>query len=158
MENPAVSSVTHDPNIVIFKLSPVPQGPQFLSDLFRQLAAKGVVVDIITQNRREDGGGQRLAFSVSREDLPLARGVVDGLVKETPAEVSLMEDVAKISVVGVGMRNHPGVAARFFEVLNRNDIDVHLVTTSEIKISAVIDKKLLPVAAESLHSEFNLDR
>ena len=66
--------------------------------------------------------------------------------------------MAKISVVGVGMRNHPGVAARFFEVLSRENVHVHLVTTSEIKISAVIEKDCLARAAVALHTEFGLDQ
>jgi len=65
--------------------------------------------------------------------------------------------MAKISTIGVGMRNHPGVAARFFQVLDAIQVPIHLVTTSEIKISAVIDKKNLEKAAEGLHREFHLD-
>ena len=69
-----------------------------------------------------------------------------------------MRDLAKISTVGVGMKNHPGVAARFFKVFSEADIPIHLVTTSEIKISAVIDKNKLEEAASALHSEFTLDK
>jgi aspartate kinase len=69
-----------------------------------------------------------------------------------------MPKMAKVSVVGVGMRNHPGVAARFFSVLAKHNIQIHLVTTSEIKISAVIDEGNLKMAAEALHSAFELDR
>ena len=86
---------------------------------------------------------------------------VDRHLKEfvdAKTEVSLIENMAKISVVGVGMRNHPGVAARFFNVLARHGVPVHLVTTSEIKISAVIDQANLSAAANALHTEFGLDR
>lgn len=155
LEQAVVSSVTHDPNTAVFKLFPVPAGPGFLADLFKTLAARGVVVDIITQSEAEEG--QRLAFSVTKEDIPLTRQVLKDIVKD-PSHVSLMENMAKISVVGVGMRNHPGVAARFFQVLAQNSIPVHLVTTSEIKISAVIAQTDLSRAAISLHTEFELDQ
>jgi aspartate kinase len=72
-------------------------------------------------------------------------------------EVQALDHVAKISTVGVGMRNHPGVAARFFSVLAAHGIQVHLVTTSEIKISAIIDRQHLEAAARALHTEFKLD-
>jgi aspartate kinase len=156
MENPVVSAVTHDPNTVIFELNPVPLGPVFLADLFRRLSDRGVVVDIITQS--EAPGGQRLAFSVTQEDLPLAQGVLQQVLHNLSCEVSMRENMAKISVVGVGMRNHPGVAAKFFEVLARENLTVHLVTTSEIKISAVIAKSGLASAAQALHTAFGLDR
>lgn len=155
MEDALVSAVTHDANTAVFKLFPTPAGSGFLADLFTALAARGVVVDIITQSDAVEG--QRLAFSVTKEDIPLARQVL----KETVAkvtEIQLIEDMAKVSVVGVGMRNHPGVAARFFRVLAKAGIPIHLVTTSEIKISAVIDQKHLATAANHLHTEFELDR
>jgi aspartate kinase len=155
MEQPLVSSVTHDANTAIFKLFPVPPGAGFLAKLFQTLAARGVVVDIITQS--ESPEGQRLAFSTTKEDVPLTRQVL----KETmppSTDVTAIENMAKISVVGVGMRNHPGVAARFFQILADNDIPVHLVTTSEIKISAVINQSSLSTAATALHTEFSLDR
>jgi len=155
MEQALVSAVTHDGNTAVFKLFPVPAGPGFLGELFETLAARGVVVDIITQS--ESAEGQRLAFSVTKEDVPLTRQVLKDMIKPG-TEVSLIENMAKISVVGVGMRNHPGVAARFFKVLAKNDIPVHIVTTSEIKISAVIDQKHLALAATSLHTEFSLDK
>lgn len=156
MENAVVSSVTHDPNTVVFEMNPVPTGPMFLAELFKNLSNRGVVVDIITQS--EVPGGQRLAFSVTQEDLPLAQTVLKQVTDKVPCEVAVRENMAKISVVGVGMRNHPGVAARFFEVLAREKVHVHLVTTSEIKISAVIEKEALARAAQAMHTEFSLDR
>ncbi len=161
MENPVVSCVTHDGNTIVFKMFPVPFGSVFLAELFEKLAAKGVVVDIITQSESEIDGNagvvQRLAFSVTKEDVALTKQV---LKEALPPSVGLemIEGMAKISVVGVGMRNHPGVAARFFRVLATQNIPVHLVTTSEIKISAVINQQFLPEAAKSLHTEFELDR
>ncbi|MFN7263013.1 MAG: aspartate kinase [Pseudobdellovibrionaceae bacterium] len=155
MENPVVSSVTHDPNTVVIKLNPVPAGTDFLAGLFDKLAARGVSIDIITQSQSESG--QRLAFSVTSEDLPLTNKVLDEVLANQKVERITMDKMAKISVIGVGMRNHPGVAARFFQVLAKQSIPVHLVTTSEIKISAVIDSERLKEAANSLHSVFDLD-
>jgi aspartate kinase len=154
MENPVVSSVTHDANTLVFKLFPVPFGPQFLAELFDKLATRGVGVDIITQSETE--GSQRLAFSVTKEDVALTKQVLKEALPSS-TQIEMIEDMAKISVVGVGMRNHPGVAARFFRVLAKQDIPVHLVTTSEIKISAVVHNAQLAAAAKALHTEFGLD-
>ena len=156
MEQAVVSSVTHDPNTIVFKLFPVPPETSFLSQLFTRLAEKGVVVDIITQSQSE--AGQRLAFSVTQEDYPLAETVLKDLLPANHVTKEVMPKMAKVSVVGVGMRNHPGVAARFFTVLAEQQIPVHLVTTSEIKISAVIDEANLKAAAEALHKTFELDQ
>jgi aspartate kinase len=154
MENPVVSAVTHDALTVVFKLFPVPQETSFLAELFTKLAARNVVVDIITQSQNESG--QRLAFSVTAEDRPLTQEVLKTFLPES-VSVEMLPDMAKVSVVGVGMRNHPGVAARFFEVLAENKIAIHLVTTSEIKISAVVEKDSFTRACEALHKAFELD-
>ena len=149
MENALVTAVTHDANTFVFALHPIPAGSQFLGDLFEKLAAKGVIVDIITQS--DTGSGQRLAFSVSKEDVPLTRQVLKEFLPTTVG-IETMEGMAKISVVGVGMRNHPGVAATFFKTLAEENVPVLLVTTSEIKISAVIDNVHLQKAAQRLSS------
>ncbi len=155
VENPLVSSVTHDASTVVIELQPIPPGTDFLATLFAKLAVKGVSIDIITQSQLEKG--QRLAFSVTQEDLPLTQQVLAEALQGQNIEKRISDKMAKISVVGVGMRNHPGVAARFFKVLADHQVAVHLVTTSEIKISAVIDLKHLSTAAESLHTAFDLD-
>ena len=154
MENPVVSSVTHDASTAVIKIFPTPKNSDFMSKLFGQLAERGLVVDIITQSHMEEG--QRLAFSVTEEDRVPAEKLVQELVDDS-SEVTVMKDMAKISTIGVGMRNHPGVAARFFKVLDEVQVPIHLVTTSEIKISAVIDKAHLEKAAAALHAEFSLD-
>jgi aspartate kinase len=155
IEQALVSSVTHDANTAIFQLQPIPAETGFLAELFSNLSSRGVIVDIITQS--ETTGGRRLAFSVTKEDIPLTRQVLrDTLPGEIRVDVA--ENRAKISVVGVGMRNPPGVAARFFSVLAKAGVKVELVTTSEIKISAVVDPTALSTLATALHSEFSLDR
>jgi aspartate kinase len=154
MENPVVSAITHDSATTVFKLMPIPAETEFMAKLFSELSAKGVSIDIISQSELEKG--HRLAFSVTSEDEPLVRNVLKSFLP-SGIEVQTLDHVAKISTVGVGMRNHPGVAARFFSVLAQHGIQVHLVTTSEIKISAIIDRPHLEAAARALHSEFSLD-
>lgn len=155
MENPLVAGITHEAATVIIKLDPVPSGTGFLAELFENLAKKGVSIDIITQSQSENG--QRLAFSVTAEDLPHTKLVLDEVLAGKNVEKILMDKMAKVSAVGVGMRNHPGVAAKFFQVLAHQNIPIHLVTTSEIKISAVIDESHLKAAAQSLHSIFEIE-
>jgi aspartate kinase len=155
MENPVVSAVTHDSATVVFKLLPIPAETKFMAELFTALSGRGVSIDIISQSEIEHG--HRLAFSVTSEDEPLVHTVLKDFLPKNVA-VQKLDQVAKISTVGVGMRNHPGVAARFFSVLAAHGIQVHLVTTSEIKISAIIDRQHLESAARALHSEFALDR
>lgn len=153
MENPVVSAVTHETSTAVLKLYPLPEGSTVLAKLFEALAEKGIVVDIITQSLGEKG--QRLAFSIPVDDLIQTEQIIKAQLGTV--EVKVMRDVSKVSIVGVGMRNHPGVAARFFRVLSDQGVPVHIVTTSEIKVSAVIDRMHLEKAAQALHSKFDLD-
>ena len=155
LENPVVNAVTHDSATTVFKLQPIPAETAFLAKLFSALSHRGVSIDIVSQSELEKG--HRLAFSVTSEDEPLVHTVLREFLPKNIG-VQVMDNVAKISTVGVGMRNHPGVAARFFTVLAAQSIPVHLVTTSEIKISAVIDRPRLEAAARALHTEFHLDQ
>ncbi len=154
VENPVVSAITHESATSVFKLLHIPAETAFMAKLFSALSLKGVSIDIISQSELEKG--YRLAFSVSAEDAPLVQGVLKGFLPPG-IESQMLDGVAKVSTVGVGMRNHPGVAARFFTVLAKEGIQVHLVTTSEIKISAIIDRARLETAARALHTEFALD-
>lgn len=156
MEKPVVTSVTHDANTAIIKISPLPIGVEILAQIFEVLSAKGVVVDIISQGQ-QDTTNQNLAFSVPTDDVALTQELLSKLLPSASG-VTVMTDVAKVSIVGVGMRNHPGVAARFFQLLSKQKIPIFLVTTSEIKVSAVIPKEHLELAANSLHQGFGLDR
>jgi aspartate kinase len=123
METPVVSSITHDASVVVLKLFPVPFGAKFLADLFEKLAERGVVVDIITQSQNEEG--QRVAFSVPEDDLNMALEVVASVVGPK-TQVVPMRGMAKLSAVGVGMANHPGVASRYFRILDKVNVPVHL--------------------------------
>lgn len=156
MEKPVVTSVTHDANTAIIKINPLAIGVAILAQIFEELSLKGVVVDIISQGQR-DANHQSLAFSVPTDDVALTQSVLAQVLPPN-SQVEIMTDVAKVSIVGVGMRNHPGVAARFFSLLSTQQIPIFLVTTSEIKVSAVIPKSNLELAAITLHHGFGLDR
>ena len=154
METPSVTAVTHERATIVVKLFPLPLGTEILASLFEELAQKGVVVDIITQSHRK--GKQRVAFSIPTEDKITVCQIAKEFHKE--AQIEILDNVSKVSVVGMGMRSHPGVAARFFRSLSELNISIHLITTSEIKISAIIDQKHLKKAINHLHSAFQLDK
>jgi len=153
MENAVVSSVTHETSTSVIMANPVEAGTNMLSQLFEALSNSGVVIDIINQAQTNEG--QRLAFSVPDEDKEQARKITQTVFPK--AQVNVMEQVSKVTIIGVGMRNHPGVAAKFFKTLSDLGVNVHLVTTSEIKISAIVDRAQLSAAAQALHSSFGLD-
>lgn len=155
MENPVVSAVSHETSTCVIKAYPIAEDSDRLASFFEALAERGIVVDIITQSQSELG--QRLAFSVNIED---REDAVREVQKHFPnaGEVEIMNDVSKVSIVGVGMRNHPGVAARFFRALANIGVKLHLVTTSEIKVSAVIDRQFLEKSVQALHTIFDLDQ
>ncbi len=155
MEAPVVSAITHEAMTSVIKVFPTPVGPGFMADLFDRLAEKGVVIDIITQSFSEEG--QRLAFSVHGDDVPEAEDILRSFLPST-AQITVINNMAKLSAVGVGMRTHSGVAGRFFRVLSKIETPIYLVTTSDIKISAVIEQSQLQQAAQALHSEFGLDQ
>ncbi len=154
MEAPIVSAVTHDPKTAVITMFPIPKGTAFIAKLFKALAKKLISVDVISQSYHP--AGQRLAFSVADGDLPEVKDIIYKMIDKK--NISIITNVAKLSIVGVGMANHPGVAARFFSVMKQKGMDLHLVTTSEIKISAIIDKKYLSQTAKALHKEFKLDK
>ena len=152
MEESTVTAVTHDTSLAVIKLYPLPLGVDVLSKIFGKLAKENIVVDIITQSYKDEK--QRLAFSVAKEDVPLSLEVLKKLLPDVQCVV--MENVAKVAIVGIGMKTHFGVAAKFFNTFSKNNIPIHLVTTSEIKISSIIDADHLKLALNSLHKDFNL--
>lgn len=154
MEHPLITAVTHEASTVVIKLFPLPSGSEALATLFDRLAQKGIVVDIITQSYIE--GQQRVTFSIPKEDKIIALDLLPTFLPECKIEV--LDDVSKVSVVGVGMRNHPGVAAQFFDVFSQMDVPIHLISTSEIKISAIVDQIHLEKAIRRLHTRFHLDQ
>lgn len=152
MEGSVVSAIAHDLNTQIIKLKSLPLGIDFIADLFTELGKKSVFVDIISHS--EIAGQSRLSFSIPKTDSEACLEALKNLVQEK--DLSIINNVAKISVVGVGMASYSGVAGRFFSVLKKTGAKLYLVTTSEIKISAVIDEKDLKRTAIALHEEFGL--
>lgn len=150
MESTVVSAVVQDTDTVMIKLFPIPPGVDFISKTFDALASQSIMVDVISQSYNSEG--QRLAFSIKKHDLSKVMQLLSPLFNKE--KISVIEDVTKISIVGVGMANHSGVAAQFFKILNKINVHLHLVTTSDIKISAIIDKSKAQSVMDSLHKHF----
>lgn len=154
MESPIVSAVTHDMDTAIIKLFPIPWGTEFIVNIFDHLAKKFIMVDVISQSYNSEG--QRLAFSVKEENISSVLQILSHLINEE--KISIIKDTAKISIVGVGMANQFGVAAEFFKIIHKCKAHLHLVTTSDIKISAIVDKKNAIDVMKELHNQFCLKR
>src|SRR5712691_3467373 len=158
MEQVIVAGVTADKNQAKITLTRVPDRPGIAAKLFGRIAAADIVVDMIIQNSSE-GGLTDISFTVSRSDaqqtLALARQSLADLGAE---EATLQTNIAKVSIVGVGMQSHAGVAARMFEALAAENINILMISTSEIKISCVIEDKYTELAVRVLHEAFQLDQ
>lgn len=153
-----VVGAAHDTNVAKIALTDVPDRPGIAHRIFSQLAAEGVNVDMIVQTNRKQQVTD-LVFSTSRDDLPLARNIIDKVREELQAGEALYSDnVAKVSIVGAGMVSNPGVAARMFEALAEIDANIHVISTSEIKVSCLIDEDKVEEAMRSIHAKFGLDQ
>ena len=153
MENPIISSVIIDMDACVIKLFPIPSGIEFISDVFNKLSEKSIIVDVISQSYTSEG--QRLAFSIKEEQISDVLKILSSLLEKD--KITLIKDSAKVSIVGVGMANQSGVAARFFKTLQKSSARLHLITTSDIKISAIVDKKNALSLMKELHKTFNLE-
>jgi aspartate kinase len=158
MESVVVTAVTQDKNQARITLKKVPDQPGVAAKIFDPIAAEGIIVDMIIQNTRA-GGKTDLTFTVPKAEFDRAMEIEKKVAAEIGAErVWGAEDIAKVSVIGVGMRNHSGVASIMFQTLARNNINIILITTSEIRISCAIEEKYSELAVRELHSAFGLDR
>lgn len=158
MEKEVVSGVTYDRDQAKITVVRVPDSPGVAARLFTPLSDHNIMVDMIIQNASTEGSTD-LTFTVSRKDLKEASRIVAAVVKEIGADrLEIDEDVAKISIVGVGMISHAGVAARMFAVLAAEGINIMMISTSEIKISCVVKTKYTELAVAVLHSAFGLDK
>ena len=156
MEQPFVTAVTHSSAEARVTLTGVRDEPGVAGRIFKALAEANVNVDVIIQN--EPVGGNQLAdlsFTVDRADLTTAKDTIAGL-GDVSLKVRTDEQIGKVSIVGAGMRSHPGVAAKVFEVLGQERINIEMISTSPIKISCVIDRERVPQAVQALHSAFEL--
>lgn len=152
-----VTGVAHDLNCTRFAIFDVPDQPGIAKTLFRGLADAGINVDMVIQSAMRDNRND-IAFTIEENDLDKAVPVVEKLVKEIGASGMFYgNNVAKVSIVGAGMQSNPGVAADMFEALADANINIHMISTSEIKVSCIIDEGRIQEAVQVLHKKFGLD-
>jgi aspartate kinase len=154
MDSVLVSGVTYDKDEAKITLLSVPDRPGLAAQIFTPIAEANIVVDMIIQNASEDGTTD-LTFTVPKADYKKAISLVEKTAPAIKAKgVTVDPDIAKVSIVGVGMRTHAGVAAKMFQVLARRGINIEMISTSEIKISVVINEKYTEQAVQELHKAF----
>ncbi|HEY4451410.1 MAG TPA: aspartate kinase [Solirubrobacteraceae bacterium] len=157
MEQPLITAVTHSVAEARLTLTGVPDAPGAAARIFGAMADANVNVDMIVQNEPVSAGGQaEISFTVPRADLRTARAALEPLTGEAFLELSTHEAMGKVSIVGAGMRSHPGVAAKVFRVLAEENVNIDMISTSPIKISCVIDLDRVELAVQALHSAFGL--
>jgi aspartate kinase len=158
MEDAVVTGITHDRSQAKVSLLRVPDRPGIAAQVFSALGAKTIVVDMIVQNISRDGFTD-ISFTVPRGDAARATAALDEIARAVGAQGVLRDErVAKISIVGVGMRSHSGVAARMFGAMSREGINIQMISTSEIAVSCVIEDKYTELAVRALHDAFELAR
>ena len=157
MEQPVVSGVMHDRNQSKITVKGVPDQPGIAANIFNALAEASISVDMIIQNVSAEGHTD-ISFTLHTTNLQEAMSIMEKKGQEVQAEsISSDSEISKISVVGAGMRSHAGVAARIFSTLSNNGINIMMISTSEIRVSCIIDTKNTEQAVRALHSEFKLD-
>lgn len=158
MESLVVSAVTHDKDQARITLRKVQDRPGVAANIFAPISEAGIVVDMIIQNTRVEGQTD-LTFTVPKEHFSTAMEIERKVAQEIGAEDVLGDKkIAKVSVVGVGMKNHSGVATMMFSTLARENINIMMISTSEIRISCIIEEKYTELAVRVLHTAFGLDR
>ncbi|MFO7569179.1 MAG: aspartate kinase [Smithellaceae bacterium] len=158
MEKEVVSGITYDRDQVKITVTHVPDKPGIAADLFIALSERHISVDMIIQNASAEGFTD-LTFTVSKKDMKEAQKIVESVAKEIGAKkVEVDDDVAKVSIIGVGMVSHSGVAAKMFKTMADEGINIMMISTSEIKISCVIQRKYTELAVMVLHDAFHLEK
>jgi aspartate kinase len=157
MEKVVVSGVAYDKNQVKITIIGVPDRPGIAARLFNSIAEANIVVDMIVQNISSDGKSADISFTVPKTDGKKAMKLAEGIARDLGAKgVDLRDDISKVSIIGVGMKSHSGVAAKMFETLAEHNINIMMISTSEIKVSCVIDVKYTELAVRVLHDVFGL--
>ncbi len=157
MEQPIVSGIAFNRDEAKVTVAGVPDIPGVAAKILAPIGAANIEIDVIVQNVSADNTTD-LTFTVHKNDMQKAVAVLEGVAKEIGArEVRSDDKVAKVSIVGVGMRSHAGVASTMFTALAADNINIQMITTSEIKISVIIDERYLELAVRSLHTAFGLD-
>ena len=156
MEQATVSGIAHALDEAKITVAGVPDVPGIASKILGPIGRKNIEVDMILQNTGADGLTD-FTFTVKRQDFAEALGMLESVAKEIDArEVSGDDAIAKVSIVGVGMRSHAGVATRMFDALAAENINIQMISTSEIKISVVVAERYMELAVRTLHAEFDL--
>lgn len=157
MEKVLVSGITYNRNEARISIYGVPDVPGVAAKIFGPIGDAGIIVDMIIQTARPDGKAD-LTFTVPRTDFKQALEIVKKIAEELKAErVEGDDSIAKVSIIGAGMRTHSGVATKMFETLAKHGINIMMISTSEIKISCVIDEKFTELAVRALHEAFQLE-
>jgi aspartate kinase len=158
MEQPLITAVTHSTSEARVTLVGVPDEPGAAARIFDALAEVNVNVDMIVQNEPAFAGGRaEISFTVVRDDLRDARAALEPLTGDLFETLTAHEEMGKVSIVGAGMRSHPGVAAKVFGVLAGEGVNIDMISTSPIKISCVIARERVEQAVQALHSAFELE-
>ncbi len=159
MERVVVSGVTYNKNESKIEVMRLPDIPGAAAKLFKPIADANIVVDMIIQTQSTEKGCADVAFTVPKSDFAKTLQIVKETVREIGGkEVSADENIAKVSIVGVGMRSHSNVATQMFSALANEGINIQMISTSEIKISCIIDSKYTELAVRALHDVFELDK
>ncbi|WKD48672.1 aspartate kinase [Microbulbifer spongiae] len=157
MEQPVVSGIAFNRDEAKLTIRGVPDTPGVACRILAPVGGENIEVDVIVQNISAVDGTTDFTFTVHRNDLGKAREVLERVAAELGAREVISDDkIAKVSIVGVGMRSHANVASRMFSALGEDNINIQMITTSEIKISVIIDERYLELAVRALHSEFEL--
>ncbi len=158
MEREIISGVTYDRDQAKITIVHVPDKPGVAADIFIPLSDKNIFVDMIVQNISLEGFTD-ITFTVSKKDLKDAQKIVEATAKKVGADqVEIDDQVAKVSIIGVGMASHSGVAARMFKALAKESVNIMMISTSEIKISCIIQRKYMELAVSVLHDAFELEK
>ena len=157
MEHPIVSGIAFNRDEAKVTIAGIPDTPGVAARILAPVGAANIEVDVIVQNVSADNTTD-LTFTVNKGDMKKAVTILEGVAKELGARSVAGDDkVAKVSIVGVGMRSHAGVASRMFTALAADGINIQMITTSEIKISVIIEERFLELAVRTLHTAFDLD-
>ena len=159
MEKVVVSGVTYNKNEAKIEVMRVPDVPGMAAKLFKPIADANIVVDMIIQTSSTEKGCADVAFTVPQSDFAKTLQIVKEVIKGFGGkEVKSNEDIAKVSIIGVGMRSHSNVATQMFSALAKEGINIQMISSSEIKISCIIDSKYTELAVRALHDAFELDK
>ena len=160
LERIVVAGVAYDKNEAKVQLINVPDRPGIVATVFGGLAEQNISVDMIIQSpARRDDNRTDVTFTVPKTDLPRCKQFIQKATEDLGGTaVEYDTDIVKVSIVGLGMRSHAGVASKMFGLLSKEGINIHAISTSEIKISCIIEAKYLELAVRTLHSGFELDK